>query len=266
MESLGELVWKAGLASSVLMLVVLAGQRGGPLLASIAMTFPFNIGVGFALMVLDRPDDFMAEAGRAGFALGGGVFAFMTGYVVAAPLGGFLLPWLVGIAAWLGIAAFAVSLELDWPLAFVLAGVGVTGAALLMKRPAAPLGEARRGGVGSWGLSIVRVLLGGSIIAIVAVYSNALGPALSGIALAFPVMMSASAWILNRRFGDAFAAEALYRSRLALASYMSFGLTMGLLAVPLGDVAAMGLATSVAAAVSFGVYRLSRQLRPRDRA
>jgi hypothetical protein len=54
MEDLIALAWKAGIASGVLMLVVLAGQRAGPLLASIAMTYPFNSGVGFALLMWER--------------------------------------------------------------------------------------------------------------------------------------------------------------------------------------------------------------------
>jgi len=78
------------------------------------------------------------------------------------------------------------------------------------------------------------------------------------MALAFPTMMSASLWILNRRFGDAFAAETVYRSRWALASYTSFVLFMGLLAVPLGDVVAMVVSALIAAAVSFLVYRINR--------
>ncbi|HKK31162.1 MAG TPA: hypothetical protein VKA18_12315 [Alphaproteobacteria bacterium] len=258
MEDLIELAWKAAVASGVLMLVVLCGQRAGPLLASIAMTYPFNVGVGFSLMVLERSDDFMAAAGLAGFALAGGVFSFMTGYVVASPLGGFLKPWLVGVAAWGGVAAIAVSFPISWPLAIALAGGGALAAAVLVKKRETPPVQTRGGGTGRWSASIARAVLGGVIIAVVAVYSKALGPAISGMALAFPTMMSASLWILNRRFGDAFAAETVYRSRWALASYTSFVLFMGLLAVPLGDVVAMVVSALIAAAVSFLVYRINR--------
>ena len=83
MEDLIQLAWKAGFAASILMLVVMCGQRAGPLLASIAMTYPFNVGVGFTLMVLNRSDEFMAAAGLSGFALAGGVFAGLAGPTIS---------------------------------------------------------------------------------------------------------------------------------------------------------------------------------------
>lgn len=258
MEDLIQLAWKAGFAASILMLVVMCGQRAGPLLASIAMTYPFNVGVGFTLMVLNRSDEFMAAAGLSGFALAGGVFAFMTGYVLASPLGGFLKPWLVGIAAWIGVAAIALSFTMTWPLAIALAAGGALAAGVLVKKRQTPPILTRGGGAGGWTASVARAVFGGLIIAAVAVYSKELGPAISGMALAFPTMMSASLWILNRRFGDAFAAETIYRSRWALASYTSFVFSMALLAVPLGDVRAMVASACIAGSASFLVYRINR--------
>ncbi|MCB9927974.1 MAG: hypothetical protein H6844_00950 [Alphaproteobacteria bacterium] len=257
MADLIALVWKAGIASGVLMLVVLAGQRAGPVLASIAMTYPFNSGVGFALMMWERSDAFMAEAGVAAFALAGGVFAFMTGYARAAPLGGFFRPWCVGIAAWLAVAAVSVALPMTWPLAVALAAAGVLAAALLMRRPAAPPVPPGKG-AGTWRATIARAVLGGTVIGAVAVYSKLLGPLVSGMALAFPIMMSASLWILHRRFGEAFAVETIYRSRWALASYSSFVFCVGLLSDQIGGIAAVLVGASVAALASFAVYRIGR--------
>jgi uncharacterized membrane protein (GlpM family) len=261
MEDLIALFWKAGIATGVLMLVVVAGQRAGPLLASIAMTYPFNSGTGFSLMMWERSDAFMSEAGVAAFALTGGVFAFMAGYARAAALGGFFLPWSIGIACWLGMAIVLVIWPMTWPLALALAAAGVLAAAVFMRRPDTPP-VARGGGVGSWRATVLRAVLGGMIIGTVAVYSKLLGPIVSGMALAFPVMMSASLWILHRRFGEAFAVETIYRSRWALASYSSFVFCVGLLSDKVGGIPAVLTGACVAAAVSFGVYRLNR--RPRQ--
>ena len=221
MEDLIELAWKATVASGVLMLVVASGQCAGPLLASIAMTYPFNSGVGFSLMMWQRSDAFMAEAGVAAFALTGGVFAFMTGYVLAASLGGFLRPWLTGIGAW---------------------------------APPVPAGR----GVGTWRATIARAVLGGVIIGAVATFSKLLGPVVSGMLLAFPTMMSASLWILHRRFGEAFAVETIHRSRWGLASYSSFVFSVGLLSLPIGGIAAVATGAAVAVLVSLAVYRIGR--------
>jgi hypothetical protein len=262
MEDLIALVWKAGIATSVLMLVVVAGQRAGPLLASIAMTYPFNSGTGFSLMMFERSDAFMAAAGMAAFALTGGVFAFMVGYARATVLGGFFLPWCVGIAAWLGMAVVLVIWPMTWPLAVALAAAGVLAALLLMRKPNAPPVRAG-GGVGTWQATVARAVLGGIVIGTVAVYSKLLGPVVSGMALAFPIMMTASLWILHRRFGEAFAVETIYRSRWGLASYASFVFCVGLLSPEIGGIAAVLTGAGVAVAVSFGVYRMGRPARQR---
>ncbi len=257
MEDLIELAWKATVASGVLMLVVASGQRAGPLLASIAMTYPFNSGVGFSLMMWQRSDAFMAEAGVAAFALTGGVFAFMTGYVLAASLGGFLRPWLTGIGAWALVAAVSLAFEMTWPLAFALAATGVAAAALLVRKRTAPPVPAGRG-VGTWRATIARAVLGGVIIGAVATFSKLLGPVVSGMLLAFPTMMSASLWILHRRFGEAFAVETIHRSRWGLASYSSFVFSVGLLSLPIGGIAAVATGAAVAVLVSLAVYRIGR--------
>ena len=259
MEDLIQLAWKAGVAASVLMLVVIAGQRAGPVLAGIAMTYPFNVGVGSALMVLERSDAFMAASGLAGFAGAGAVYVFLGGYSLgAARMGGFLRPWLIGIAAWFGVALVAVGYEAAWPLATALAVGGfVLGMAMIRKPPPTPLAPGGKG-QGSWAASMARAVVGGTAIAAIAVYSKELGPAISGMALALPTMMSASLWILNRRFGDAFALEAVYRSRWALLSYSSFVFSMALLAEPLGGVEAMVVSAGVAGLVSYLVFRLGR--------
>lgn len=259
MEDLIQLAWKAGIAASVLMLVVLAGQRAGPVLAGIAMTYPFNVGVGSALMVLERSDAFMAASGLAGFAGAGAVYVFLGGYSVAAGrLSGFIRPWLIGIAAWFAIALIAIRYDATWPLAIALAAGGfVLGMAVIRKPPPTPVKPGETG-QGRWAASIARAVVGGTTIAAIAVYSKELGPAISGMALALPTMMSASLWILNRRFGDAFALEAVYRSRWALLSYSSFVLFLGLLAEPLGGVEAMIVSAGIAGLVSYLVYRLGR--------
>jgi hypothetical protein len=262
MEDLIALVWKAGIATSVLLLVVAAGQRAGPLLASIAMTYPFNSGTGFSLMMWERSDAFMSEAGVAAFALTGGVFAFMVGYARASPLGGFFLPWSIGITCWLGMAVVLVVWPMTWPLAIALAAAGVLAAALFMRRPDA-LPVARGAAVGGWRATVARAVMGGAIIGTVAVYSKLLGPIVSGMALAFPVMMSASLWILHRRFGEAFAVETIYRSRWALASYSSFVFCVGLLSAEIGGIPAVLTGATVAAAVSYGVFRVNRPPRVR---
>lgn len=263
MEDLIALAWKAGIATAVLMLVVMAGQRAGPLLASIAMTYPFNSGTGFSLMMWERSDEFMAEAGIAAFALTGGVFAFMIGYARSAVLGGFFLPWCIGVAAWFAMAAPTLVLPMTWPLAIVLAAVSVIAAILLMRKPAAaPV--AAGGGAGTWRATIARAVIGGIVIGSVATFSNLLGPVISGMALAFPVMMSASLWILYRRFGEAFAVETIYRSRWGLVSYSSFVFCVGLLSPEIGGIAAVLTGAVVAAIASLAVYRLGRPRVPLD--
>ena len=210
-------------------------------------------------MVMERSDAFMAGSGLAGFAGAGAVYVFLGGYSVAATrMGGFLRPWLIGIAAWFGLALIALRFEAGWPLAVALAiGGFVLGMAIIRKPPPTPVQPGERG-QGSWAASIARAVVGGTTIAAIAVYSKEMGPAISGMALALPTMMSASLWILNRRFGDAFALEAVYRSRWALLSYSSFVLSMALLAEPLGGVQAMVASACIAAATSYLVFRFNR--------
>ncbi len=259
MEDLIQLAWKVGIAASVLMLVVLAGQRVGPVLAGIAMTYPFNVGVGSALMVMERSDSFMAASGLAGFAGAGAVYVFLGGYSLAAGrLSGFVRPWLTGIAAWFGIACAAILYEATWPLAVCLALGGFAAGMLVIRKPPPTKVKPGENGQGSWAASVARAVVGGTTIAAIAVYSKELGPSVSGMALALPTMMSASLWILNRRFGDAFTLEAIYRSRWALLSYSSFVPFLGLLAKPLGGVEAMMVSAVIAGLTSYAVYRFGR--------
>ncbi len=257
-DLIANLATKTFFAVAVFLLIAWVAERSGPFMAGLLMTFPANSGAGFALIMFEQPRDFLSNASLVSFAMTGPILVFMSTYVVASRWFGFAPALGLGLASWWAGAVLVLSYDstVTLALASALVGVAIAGAATVIRLPASPQRDANA--TTAWWPTLLRALIGGGVIALVAFFSGAIGPTWSGLLLAFPTMMCGSAWILSRRFGDRFAAETLARSKLSLLSYASFNLALHYAAGPFDGPTAIGLCAVLAVIVSAGVATLRR--------
>ena len=260
-DLIGNLATKTFFAVAVFIMIAWAAERAGPFTAGLLMTFPANSGAGFALIMFEQPRTFLSSAALVSFAMTGPILAFMAAYVVASRWFGFGPSLGLGLASWWIGAALVLSYDgtVTVALASALIGVAIAVAATAIRPPASPRRDANA--ATAWWPTLIRALIGGGVIALVAFFSGAIGPTWSGLLLAFPTMMCGSAWILSRRFGDRFAAETLARSKLSLLSYASFNLALHYTAGPFDGPTAIGLCAVLAVIVSTGVAYSQRARR-----
>jgi hypothetical protein len=101
-----------------------------------------------------------------------------------------------------------------------------------------------------WSYLLARGVFAGLVIAGVAQFASVLGPLLAGVAYAFPTTTLASAWVLHRRYGSAFAVTAVAGMPGSLVTYAGFSLCLFLASGPLTPLLAWALAVVVAVAIA----------------
>ena len=104
MDLLFDLAWKASATALAIVLVAKLGERGGALLASVAMTFPMNAGPGFFFIALEQSAGFVRQGALVGFAGTGAVLAFVATFVAVARARGFAPGLAAALLAWLALA------------------------------------------------------------------------------------------------------------------------------------------------------------------
>jgi hypothetical protein len=251
LELLFDLGWRAGATTLAIVLVAKLGERGGALIASVAMTFPMNAGPGFLFVALEQSDAFVSRGALTSFAGTGAVLAFAAAFVRVARKRSFAAGLGAAVLAWLALALATLALPLSLITAAGLIVVGAAVVALLGtgRVSALPTTAVRTG----WHLVLARGLIAGLVVAGVAEAAGLLGPTIAGLAYAFPTLMVASLWVLERYYGRAFTLAIMARVPAGIATYAGFCLTLHLAAGPLPALAAWGLA--VAAAVVIALLR-----------
>jgi hypothetical protein len=251
LELLFDLGWRASATALAIVLVAKLGERGGALLASVAMTFPMNSGPGFFFIALEQPAAFVRDSALVSFAGTGAVLAFVATFVGVARARSFASGVGAALLAWLALAVLTLALPPSLPGAAAPIGLGTALVVLLRtgRVAALPTTAVRVG----WHLLLVRGLLAGLMVASVTECARALGPTLAGLAFAFPITILASLWMLRHHYGRAFTLAIMARVPAGFATYAGFCLTLHFAAGPLPPLAAWALA--VAAAVLIALLR-----------
>ncbi|MDX2144669.1 MAG: hypothetical protein SFV19_15040 [Rhodospirillaceae bacterium] len=198
---------KAVSTALVVVAASVVAERVGPKWGGLVACFPVSAGPAYVLLALQHDARFIAESALASLACGVATWAFLASFVTFAQRRGlwpsllgalgvwFVLaatvravPWSVTGAALANVAAFIIAVRLT-PRT-------VAHGAALTRPP-------------SWAELPVRALLVGLFVAMVVTVSDAIGPAVTGIAAVFPITLSSLAVVLNRSFGVAGAAAAL---------------------------------------------------------
>lgn len=88
-------------------------------------------------------------------------------------------------------------------------------------------------------------MLAGTLVAVVVSGSELVGPAVTGIAMIFPVTLLAIGWIMHRHYGGFAAVAVLGSALVALPGFAACTLTLHLLAGPIEAASAMLAALGV---------------------
>jgi hypothetical protein len=248
------LVLKLTLAPGLVAATTLAGRRWGPRVAGWLGGLPVVVGPILLAFALERGASF--AAGAAGGALLGllALNAFVICYAWCARVMG----WLPAVA--LSWAAFAlatllldpVNIPLGAALALVLGSFWVT--ALLLPRAAASGSVA----VPRWDLGL-RVLATAALVLALTGLAGALGPRLSGLLAAFPVLATVLAAFTHAQEGAAATAQFLRGLVTGLSSFAVFCFVVAEL-LPSAGIAAAFLAGAAAALGSHGLTLAVRTL------
>lgn len=245
-------------AATALLVIVVArvAERAGPFVASAVLTLPLYAGPSYFFLLGEVAPEFLAQSALFAFAGTAAVLGFACGYGLA--ITRFGLPATITLAS-LAWFAFALPLRLV-PLslagAFAWIGLGLIFAQLV--RPPPDVHRQNTTVRARWLPLVARAGVAGLAVATVALLGPMLGPSLTGLAVAFPVVLIVSIWMVHRQYGAAFSAAVMASTRRTLLSYASFNLVLALLAtrmpVEVAFTAAVG--ASVASALAFALFGL----------
>ena len=263
LEFLSGFLIKIAATSAVLLLASLVAERAGVLIAGLIITLPLNAGPGFFFVAQEVTPEFLAHGALISFTATLAVHTYTTAYAHAsARLSGFWPTWAAATLAWGVVAWPLVKSEPGLLAASLLVAIGFGLSNLLRYKGHDQKGTGdkavRRGGLG---FLLVRALIGGAAVAVAATFAHTLGPALTGLAFAFPVMLSANAWMLHTSYSPAFSAATISNTRNGLISYASFCYALAVLPGHVGNMTAwtLALAISVAASLALVVVRRWRR-------
>ncbi len=252
---------KAVATGLVLLVASLVAERAGVLIAALVITLPLNAGPGFFFVALEAEPGFLAKGALVSFTATAAVHTFMTAYAHASSrLTRFWMNLGVATAAWVVVALPLTNAQpsLLWSVVIVAAGFAL--AHILRYRGYDQKdGGDRAKRQGGFGFLVFRAVIGGSVVALAATFSKVLGPSLTGLAFAFPIMTSANAWMFYHSYGAKFSAATISNARKGLISYVSFCFALAILPGYVDNLTAWALALVVSIIVT-GLILLAGRL------
>lgn len=238
-----QIAVKVAIAASVVVTASVIAEKSGPFIGGLILALPVSVGPAYALLALQAEPAFIAQSGAGSLASNVMVGAFVMTYLALAlrtplvvSLGVAVLVWLAGVFV---LKQFA-------PSAALLVLLNVLSFALFI-----PLSRrALSGGllpprVRRWYALPLRAVLVGVLVGGTLTVSALIGPAWTGIAMAFPITLTSSILIMQPAIGAA-ATRAMMAS--VIRGLVPFTIAYWLihaLAVPVGVWPALGLALAV---------------------
>ena len=252
------LLLKLTITPAVIVAATLAARRFGPAVGGWLIGLPVTAGPVVLFLALDHGAVFARHVALGIVAGVSGLVAFVFGYVVVALRGG---GWPASLAV--ATAAFALTgLVFDVakpPLAVLL----VCGLALLVAGlrlvPAGAPGRVQT--PAPWDLP-VRMVLATCLVLAITGFASQLGPTLSGIVTAYPLLSTLLAVFADYAGGGA-AAVAVYRGLIVgLFATMGFACTLALVLSRIPIAAAFTLAFVLTLSIQVGSLRVLRRGSP----
>jgi len=233
------LLVKMAATGLVVVLASVAAERAGPWWGGLIASLPVAAGPGYVFLAIDAAPDFIAASALMSLAANVAVPPFLLVQSRLAPRFNAGVAVGIGLLLWLGLVL--VLRLVSWSAAGVvlanIASFAICGA--LVRVP--PVGPVRRA-AGPWFELPLRALLVGLVVAVVVTSAQALGPAVTGIGVVFPVAFSSLAVMLHLRLGGAVAAATIARALLPMVGFAAALLVVHLATTRVGVWPALGLA------------------------
>ncbi|HEV2678721.1 MAG TPA: hypothetical protein VGV37_29605 [Aliidongia sp.] len=257
------LIVKIVATASVVVAASIVAERAGPFWGALIACLPVAAGPAYVLLALQADAGFIRDSALIGVAGNAATGLFILVLHRLAPRRR-LVPSLLGaVAAW-GIAILVVRQWAPWSMpAGVLLNLVVYGGALLMADKATSATTAAASP--RWFEMPLRAVTVGLLVAGTVTLSRAIGPAATGLAVAFPISMTSLAIVLHRRLGGAAVALVMANSLKAMPGLGLALLILAEAAVPLGVPTALALGLLVSIGWSLGLMALRTGL-PQRRA
>jgi len=254
---LASLAAKMAVTALLLVVATLTAERSGPVVGALIATLPISTGLGYVFLALDHDDAFIASGMLASFAVNVPSCIFVILYVILAQRFRLAFSVIPAIAVWF-LAAAAIR-DVDWT---ATSAIVANVAAFLFCLPIgnrfrhAPIRRVAR----RWFDVPLRAAMVAILVAVVITVSKHVGPALTGILVAFPISLFSLMLIFHPRLGGPGAAAVLANCMLGMIGYALFCLTVHLTAVPLGTPAGLCVGLAVNVASNLGFWAIHRKL------
>lgn len=251
-----SLLAKMAVTALFLVVATFAAERAGPVVGGMISTLPISAGPVYVFLAFDHDAHFIAASALGSFAINAAICIFALVYAALAQRRNLLLSVAPAMLVWFIVAAIVRSVA--WTTASALLANAVVFTVCLV------LGNrfrhtAMRFAVRRWYDIPLRAAMVATVVAVVVALSATVGPTLTGILAAFPIVLLCLMLILHPRIGGPATAAVLANSMLGLMGFASFCLTLHLSAVPLGVPAGLCLALAVNVACNLAFWAMRRK-------
>ena len=240
-----DLILKMALTAAVVVAVSVTVERSGPFLGALVAALPTAAGAAYVILALEHPPAFIAASAVGSAAATAAVSIFALTYTVLAQRHGLFVSVGLAIVVWFAAAA-ALHLIAWTPLTALALNVVVFGITVPLSWRYRTTGSPPKFMRAAYDIP-VRALSAAIVVVIVTSASYSIGSFASGMFAVFPIVMCASALILQLRVGGVASASMFAHAQIALNGLWLGFLAVHYLIVPVGvwGAFAFGLAVCI---------------------
>jgi hypothetical protein len=236
------LIAKMAVSACFVALASFVAERAGVVMGAMVASLPISAGPAYVFLAMDHDAAFIATSALATLVSNAATAVFSVAYIFVAQRSGVFASFAAALLAW--IVSWLVFAQFTWTLgpALILNLVVYAVAIPLVSRfrHAAMVVLPRR-----WYDLPLRAGLVAALVFVVVVVSTRLGPTISGIVAAFPVVFTSLIFILHPRVGGRVNAAVVANAMAGMVGFMFAVITVAVAAVPLGTPLALALALCV---------------------
>jgi len=249
---------KAAVTAVFALAAALTAERAGPLMGAMVATLPVSAGPAYLFLALDHDASFIAASAVASLGMNAANALFCAVHVATAQRRGLAPSLGLALGVWLVVASAVRALGLELGGALLLnAAVFVAALPLARRYWGAPLPRAGRR---AFDLPLRAGMVVALVLAVVLVSAH-VGPTVTGIIAAFPVVLTSLVLIFQPRVGGPATAAITANSIPGLTGYGCALLTLHFLARPAGLAIALTAALAVSVAGNLLIVLLRRRRR-----
>jgi hypothetical protein len=218
-------------------------ERAGVVMGAMVASLPISIGPVYVFLAMDHDSHFIATSALATLVSNAATTIFTVVYIFVAQRNGMWVSYLTALLSW--FAAWFIFAQFSWQLpAALILNLALFAIAIPLVsrfRNAAMVAPQRR-----WYDLPLRAGLVATLVLVVVLVSQRLGPTISGVVAAFPVVFTSLILILHPRIGGRANAAVVANAMAGMVGFTLAVVVVVVAAVPLGSPIALSLALVVA--------------------